>query len=378
MKSIHTRAHDLIAEVTPSFLLLLPDLPCDYTSGQKIEELSLSHRSLLLARFALLRRSFFRWSRINYSIAVQRVRTAFSCWVFQSCKPRLPFETSLKIRDILQPSCRSGLLTSATALIFFCKSGVRSTGSNWIQGIVLFVKRCIVQHICERMLGWHDLLSTRRLTIHWRVVASQLALVRTLHRWRRRQKLTRHFRGWRESCDQECKIRHHRCYYDAFSHICSMRRCLALWCLYTRRVSLAKTSIANAAIAIVVRRAFFAWQEWSRVATFVNGRFRRNFATLTRKVFDRLRLMRSSAVYFKFLIERMRASVPSTYKNRSFSSAFASFFPNSASTHHTCKKRQIYFILQCISSFFRIWKAFQKWASILKENQLRTSQQVTA
>lgn len=378
LRNIRDRTHELIAAVTPSYLHLLPDLVSQNAASTDCGELSVVCRSLLLYRIGLLRRSFFRWSRINSGIAAQRTRVAFSCWMFQKTKPRLPLSSSLNICGILQPSCCSSVLTASAALLFSCKGSAPSLGSKWISGVVCFTRRCIIQHICERIVGWYSILSARRLAGHWRVIASQLELFRSLGRWRRRQKLLRFFRGWRVLCGQECKVRLHRCYFDSLSYHHIMRRVLTLWHLYVCKLSSAKNRLSVAVKARVLRRTFLAWKQLGPVVLFASHRYSDYVLKLKRAFFSRLLHWKSVSIHSQQLAERMRASVHVACTGRLMRSTFNSFFQFAASSRLSIKKKATYDVVALMSARHLVSKAFKGWSVWNKENRLLESQQVTA
>lgn len=375
LKIIQRRTHDLIAAVTPSFLHLLPDLPCDYDDRPCFGGLPALCRSLLRARQAILRRSCLRWSRIVSSIATRRLRVAFSCWAFQSQKPRLPFSSSLCVGDILQPSCRSSVLAAATSLIFSLRLSAPSICSKWTRCIFCFVRLCILRHICERMLGWYALLSTRRLTGHWRMIASQLALFRTLGRWREQQKLRRYFRNWRVLCSQESKVRLHRCYFDSFSCDYKLRLCLAHWHLHACKVSSAKKVLLQFVRLFVLRRALLVWHQLGHVQSFASRRFRHNELKLKRLVFYRLQRIRTSGIRFTQLAEQMRASVQVTSKARLLRTVFTKLYHNSALSRESIEFRNDD---DYVAARHFLSKFFKRWAILSKDNRLQACQQVTS
>jgi hypothetical protein len=378
LKIIQASTRDLIAAVTPSFLHLLPDLPFDYGDRHHVDELTPLCRSLLLARFSFLRRSFFRWSRIKSHTAAQRMRAAFSCWAFQASKPRLPFSSSLSVVCILQPSCRSSLLAAATA--FFCSSRspfAPSMGSKWIRGVILFLRHCIICHISERVMGWYTVLVARRFTAHWRVVASQLALFRTLARWRRRQKLIRHIRAWRISYSQESKIRLHRCYFDSLSYQRSLKRHLVFWHQHAVKVSAAKSRLKKTAAAIVIRRAFFAWRHLIPILSFTTRCCSNHALQLKHKFFEQMQRARLLSIHSNLLAQQMRASVHTAFNARMLRSAFSAFFCNAALSRRSIKNRERDVIFQGMCCRHGLSKMFKRWSFLAKENRLQASQQVT-
>lgn len=378
LRNIRDRTHELIAAVTPSYLHLLPDLVSQSATSTDCGELSLVCRSLFLYRIGLLRRIFFRWSRTNSGIAAQRTRVAFSCWMFQISNPRLPFASSLNIRGIFQPNCCSSVLTALAALLFSCKGIAPTFGSKWITGVVCFIRRCIIQHICERIVGWYSILSARRFAGHWRIVASQLELFRSLGRWRRRQKLLRFFRGWRVLCGQECKVRLHRCFFDTLTYHHIMRRFLTFWRLYVSKLSTAKNRLSIAVKACVLRRTFLAWKQLGPVLLFMSHRYSKYVLKLKRAFFSRLRQWKSVSLHSQQLAERMRASVHVACTGRLMRSTFNAFFHFAASSRLSVKKSASHDVASLMSARHLVCKAFKVWSVSNKENRLLASQQVSA
>jgi hypothetical protein len=370
---IQRRTHGLIAAVTPSFLHLLPDLPCDYDVRPCVAHLSPVCCSLLRAREALLRRSFLRWFRVRSSVASQRLRVAFTCWAFHKLKPRLPFSSPLCINDILQPSCRSSVLTASASLFFSLRPNAPSMCLKWTRGIFCFIRLCILRHICERVLGWCVLLSTRTLTCHWRMMASQLALCRTLARWRQQQKLRRYFKNWRMLCSHESKVRLHRCYYDSFSWKNRLCLCLTHWHVYARKIFAAKKLLSHFARLFVLRRALFVWRQLGHVRSFASCRFYLNEIKLKRLFFDRLQRWRSCSIYSKQLAERMRTTVLLASTARLLRTAFKKWCRSSALSHENIKYRNGDHA--AVRHFLRT--AFKRWCIIYKDNRLQAFQQVT-
>ena len=378
VKNIQAHTHELLSTLTPAFLHLLPDLPCNYVTYPISGNLSPFCRSLLHARHAVLRRSFLRWSCRIARIAARRVRMAFSCWTFQASKSRLPFASSLNIFGILQPSCRSNVLTAAAALLFSCGGRAPSIGSKWIRGIVFFIRYCIIRHICERIHGWYILHSARRLAGHWRAVAAQLVLFRTLGNWRRRQKLLRHFRDWRNLCSHEGKVRLHRCYHDTLSYDRSLRRCLALWHLHAFKISAAKLRLSSAATAFALRRAFFAWHQLGPILLFSRRCHSNSVMQMKRVCFDRLNHFKFLNIRSKRLAEQMRASVYVASNARLLRFSFQSFINAVASSKQNSKLLEQDEAVKCISNRHRLGKVFKLWSLLFKHNQLQVSQQVHA
>jgi hypothetical protein len=369
---IQRRAHGFIAAVTPSFLHLLPDLPCDYDVRPCVAHLSPVCCSLLQAREALLRRSFSQWSRVRSSVASQRLCVAFACWAFHKLKPRLPFSSPLSMGDILQPSCRSSVLTASASMFFSLRPKAPSMCLKWTRGIFCFIRLCILQHICERVLGWYVLLSTRTLTGHWRMIASQLSLCRTLGRWRLQQKLRRYFKNWRMLCSQESKVRMHRCYYDSFSWKNRLRLCLTHWHVYARKIFAAKKLLSHFARLFVLRRALFAWRQLVHVQSFASCRFHLNEMKFKRLFFDGLQRWRYLSIYSKQLAEGMRTSVLLASTARLLRTSFKNMCRNLKLSHENIK-----FIngsRAAAQHFLR--KAFKRWAIIYKDNRLQAFQQV--
>ena len=210
--------------------------------------------------------------------------------------------------------------------MFSCKVSAPSMRSKWIIAVVCFVRRCIIRHISERIAGWYNMFSARRFTGHWRIVASQLELFRTLGRWRRRQKLLRHFRGWRVLCGEECKVRLHRCYYDSISYLYIMRRFMTIWHLHVCSVSSAKSRLLNAVTAFALRRAFCAWKRSGPILAFMNRRYHGDAAKLKRAMFHRLHNWRSLCMQLQQRAESMKASVHAASTRRLLRSAFKTFF----------------------------------------------------